>query len=367
MFVCGRRLLLQREGPHIPAHMAEGTLLDLSWPVAASLLAVGLGGWIFWRLRRARPTEPRCIVRRAPLDAEIKEAVISRMLDGDNDFMQWAWSFFAENPAWTLYRCDLDGRAAGVFLSLDQGRGEAFLNGLRTDDTIRRRGVATRIIRWMDADLAASGFKRIRMATTSANTPMLTLCKEKLGLAVIPFRMCQCDCRSEGPIDRATCVTPTAAELPAWLDALQAFVEQSDYYKLSQGIIQDGPGQFREATRAELESRLAEKLVYVLGSREKIEALAIMGNSPLGPNPMVAFLAGNATALPALMDELRALIPANHPKGPVEVFGYLPIGCAAFALSESKAVLPSGEHWYCPRETLQLVMQWEAGTLGGAR
>ena len=109
--------------------------------------------------------------------------------------------------------------------------------------------------------------------------------------------------------------------------------------------------------------------MYVLGSLDKIEALAIMGNSPLGPNPMVAFLAGNASALPALMDELRALIPANHPKGveAVEVFGYLPVGCAAYALSESKAVLPSGEHWYCPRETLQLVMQWQAGTLGGAR
>ena len=46
------------------------------------------------------------------------------------------------------------------------------------------------------------------------------------------------------------------------------------------------------------------------------------------------------------------------------VSGYLPKGSEAYRMADEKTKLPgAGEAWYCPRETLELVMQWEAGTL----
>ena len=259
--------------------------------------------------------------------------------------------------------CDLDGTPAAIFLSFDQGRGEAFLNGLRTDPDIRRMGVATAIIQGMDADLKRKGVCAIRMATTSLNTPMITLCKSKLNLEPVQFRMCQCNARNDGPM-RATLVGDNAD-----VDALYSFCAQSDYFKHSHGMCQDGPGQFRAFTKAELAARIAIGNVYVLAGATRpdlpspIAALAVVGKSPMGPNPLVAFIAGDAVG--EMMDALRCLIPADHPSGPsaAEVFGYLPVGCAAYEMAAQKTALPSGAEWYCPRETLQLVMEWRAGSL----
>ena len=95
-------------------------------------VAVAAALAVYYYLRRRRTP----CVRRAAFDAEIKDALLTRMLDGENDFMKWAFDMFAKEPRWSLYRCDLDGIAVGIFMAFDQGRGEAFLNGLRTDAAV---------------------------------------------------------------------------------------------------------------------------------------------------------------------------------------------------------------------------------------
>ena len=188
----------------------------------------------------------------------------------------------------------------------------------------------------------------------------------KLGLEIIPFRMCQCNAIKGGACEAA--VVP-AESSPEVVDKLLAFVQASDYYKLSKGLMMDGPGQFRRLTRAELEARLKSGMVRTLGSPASgIEALAIVGPSIMGPNAMVSFIAATGSKkVMQLMDTLRCLIPTDHPRGPsaAETFGYLPVGCAAYALADEKTPLNSqgGESWYCPRETRQLVMEWKAGSL----
>ena len=93
----------------------------------------------------------------------------------------------------------------------------------------------------------------------------------------------------------------------------------------------------------------------------------MVAKSWAGPNPILAYISGSKAGVGALLDDLRTLIPHDHPKGPsaAEVFGYLPVGCEAYAHADKKAALPSGCHFYCPRETLQLVASWRAGTLPG--
>ena len=105
-------------------------------------------------------------------DPELKKAVMGRMLDGEKDFLKFAWDMF-KSDTWTLFRADMNGEPVGIFLALDMGRGSAFLNGLRTDPAVRRRGVATKIIRHIDRELASRGFSSIGMATVSTNAPML--------------------------------------------------------------------------------------------------------------------------------------------------------------------------------------------------
>jgi len=215
-----------------------------------AVVALGAGGaaailYYYYYQRRQR-APPGVVVGPQPFDDATKAAVMGRMKDGEKDFLGFVWDMWKREDSWTLYRADLDGSAAGVFFAHSQGRDEYFLNGLRTDATIRRRGIATALIRGMDADLAAKGADCIRMATTSQNDPMLTLCKTRLHLEPIKFRMCQCNALSSAPM-RAT---KAKAEM---LDALWAFVTSSDYFEKAKGLMQAGPGQFRGLTRAALE------------------------------------------------------------------------------------------------------------------
>ena len=340
---------------------------------SAASCAVAVGGlalvafMIYRSAKEQKKVKKKCItVRAAPFDEEVKVHVLARLLDGPNDFLKWAWDMFAKGEGWTLFRADLeDGNPVGIFLAKDQGRDEAFLNGLRTDPTARRHGVGTAIIRGIDKALAAKGFKFIRMATTSANDPMKALCARKLGLTFVPYRMCQCNAREAKAMATAIKLPPEVADDESSIGKLHAFIQASDYYACSQGTHMDGPGQFRSLDRHTLVDAVRGGQAYLLGSCDAIGALAfVLQPSPFGPNAMVRFIAGPRVA--TLMDELRYLIPADHPKGPqaAEIFGYLPVGCAAYELSAAKVPLGAAkEAWYCPRETLELVMEWKAGTL----
>ena len=104
---------------------------------------------------------------------DLKTAVREKINDGEKDWLPSYWDMFKSSPAWTCYRADRQGVPAAIFMAYDQGRGEAFLNALRTDPAIRRGGIATSLIRGMDKDLASKGFTYLRMATTSANEPMI--------------------------------------------------------------------------------------------------------------------------------------------------------------------------------------------------
>ena len=69
------------------------------------------------------------------------------------------------------------------------------------------------------------------------------------------------------------------------------------------------------------------------------------------------------SAVRLLMGELRTLLPTEQPDKAkkVEVSGYLPLGSHSYEMAASKV-----DTWYCPRETLELVMGWKAGSLNAA-
>lgn len=244
----------------------------------------------------------------------------------------------------------------GAFSSFDQGHGDAFLNGLRTDADARRKGVATALIKGIDADLAARGYKSIRFATTSHNEPMIAL-TNKLGLNFRPHKMCRCGARSERPM-RATRLKPSADELPAAVASLWAFVQTSDQYKLSGGMMHSRTIQFAACAPPTIEALVKAGGAYILGPLSAPTALALVTPSETGPNSILSFAAG--PAVDELLDDLCTLIP---PGG--EIWAYWPVGSAAYELAIAQTRLPSGARFYCPRDTEQLVTEWEAGSLQG--
>lgn len=182
----------------------------------------------------------------------------------------------------------------------------------------------------------------------------------------LPPAVCQCNVRADRPL-RASKVPDT----PPVVDALFEWVQSSDYYRLTGGQVQAGPGQFRELTRDELARCCASGEVIYHGASGPTNpaAVAILGKGAFGPNPVLRFIAGvDDAAVDAMLDDLRSLIPTEHPRGPsaVEVFGYLPVGCSACRAAADRRPLPSADDkavWYCPRETLQLALTWKAGSL----
>ena len=309
---------------------------------------------------------------------DLKTAVREKINDGEKDWLPSYWDMFKSSPAWTCYRADLRGVPAAIFMAYDQGRGEAFLNALRTDPAIRRGGIATSLIRGMDKDLASKGFTYLRMATTSANEPMKNLCQAKFGLEFVPFRWCQ---TSERPMNaqvmtHAVKLDPAmmpagTAEREKTLRALWALVQSSDYYAATKGMMMDVPGQFKSLNEAELEVRLDKGQCYVVGeeagpssSDSAPQALAIIGPDWEGPNLCLCFVGGSSqSAVRLLMGELRTLLPTEQPDEAkkVEVSGYLPLGSHSYEMAASKV-----DTWFCPRETLELVMGWKAGSLNPA-
>merc|ERR1711971_884509 len=119
-------------------------------------------------------------------------------------------------------------------------------------------------------------------------------------------------------------------------------------------------------TQDELNERIAQGSVYMLGVVANLDAVSIVGQSPWGPNRTICFVAGRDRAsCAAMLDEVRFFIPEEHPKGPgnEEIFGYFPEGCDAYSLSSERVQLLSGESWLCPRETREMVIWWHAGAL----
>ena len=113
------------------------------------------------------------------------------------------------------------------------------------------------------------------------------------------------------------------------------------------------------ATRARSNARSRAVLAVALAAALALGALRARRATTTGRRGGAdADAAARATTL------RRALDAVTRSASAVEVFGYMPVGCAAYdAAAQKTPIGAGGEHWYCPRETRQLVMEWTAGSL----
>merc|ERR550514_401783 len=104
---------------------------------------------------------------------------------------------------------------------------------------------------------------------------MIALTEKKLGLKFRPHKMCRCGARSERPM-RATRLQPSAEELPAVVAALWEFVQASDFYKLSGGIMHSRTIQFAACAPPTIEALVKAGAAYILGPLSAPTAVALV-------------------------------------------------------------------------------------------
>ena len=195
---------------------------------------------------------------------------------GDTDWLCQYFPMMSSMPNCRTFAAVLEEKNVGLMCSFEVRPTEIFLNGLRTDPSIRRRGFATQILKGMDSKLKAAGMTAIRMGVASWNEPMTKLSEEKLGLVGTEY--CGIRCKEyakeaeELPIRKATADDRAA---------IFALAHSDEMVGISGGFVQCAPGQFCAASAEYFDGVIAEGHTYVTESSDGgIGAVAV-----LSPNP----------------------------------------------------------------------------------
>lgn len=283
---------------------------------------------------------------------------------GDTDWLCQYFPMMSSMPNCRTFAAVLEEKNVGLMCSFEVRPTEIFLNGLRTDPSIRRRGFATQILKGMDSKLKAAGMTAIRMGVASWNEPMTKLSEEKLGLVGTEY--CGIRCKEyakeaeELPIRKATADDRAA---------IFALAHSDEMVGISGGFVQCAPGQFCAASAEYFDGVIAEGHTYVTESSDGgIGAVAVLSPNPFQPQPGLNFVAGHTDdAIITIMSGLRKYAPKpenNEENGsggtiPVQLFGYLPMASQAIKLVVGGKV----PGWERHTTTFEKVYGWEAGGL----
>ena len=131
----------------------------------------------------------------------------------DSDWLPEMFPKIQQMPGVRFFAATSNDEYVGLMMAFEvTPRGEFFLNGLRTDPAVRRSGCGTAILRQIDAQLAASGAKAVRMGVASWRR--CALCRRRswhsLRRASAGF-VPRGDAAAAVPIRTATAATATAS------------------------------------------------------------------------------------------------------------------------------------------------------------
>ena len=303
----------------------------------------------------------------------LREALVARMADpnqnpyADSDWLPEMFPKIQQMPGVRFFAATSNDEYVGLMMAFEvTPRGEFFLNGLRTDPAVRRSGCGTAILRQIDAQLAASGAKSVRMGVASWNDPMRTLSEKKLALA--PTRFCGIRCRE---YDAAAAEVPIRTATAADRDGILALAHADEMVKVTNGLIQSGPGQFCAASAAFFDGMIEKGCVYIADGAAggAIGAVAILPPSPWADAEKgLSFVAGtDDAAIVSLLTGLRRFGPKPGDQSsaesiPAQIFGYLPFDTPACQLVAEGKV----DGWARHSKTFEDVYGWEAGALAAA-
>lgn len=213
------------------------------------------------------------------------------------DYIGEVWDDWLADPSGHLVVAELSGLPVGVLHLAFPAAGQGWLQGLRVDPAVRRRGIATGLVARGVEVARLRGAAVVRFFTSTENVAMRQLAP-KLG-----FRLLSTHVYLAAPAIRGgSPVVETA--VPGDLDTLWELVRRDQAFQEGGNTYCRG-WRAVELTREQFASHLAEGQVLVAREGGKPTACAIVGRRPEKESLWVSGLFGNDEALGRLAKGLR--------------------------------------------------------------
>ncbi len=225
----------------------------------------------------------------------------------DGDYIASVWDEWLADDTGELLVATVDLRPVALAHVRMVSADEAWIEGVRVDGTLRRRGLGRALTHASIGAARARGAEVLRLFTSSDNTASQRLFTGAGFERVAEFVTYTAQALSVVPRD----ILPAGARLragdPADLDQFWTFLEASTLVPMNGGLLIEN-WWARELTDALLEHRLAAGDVRVLEAWDTVQALAIIQSrlaSKRGPSLVAQYLDGTAESISRMALALR--------------------------------------------------------------
>lgn len=257
-------------------------------------------------------------------DRDAVYAFTARTWGDDGDYIPYVWDRWLTDPNGAIIVAALEGRAVGMVHVQMLSATEAWLEGIRVDPALRRRGVG-RALTARALDISRErGAQVARMFIDGDNIASQQMASGLGFTRIAAFAMFYAPAAGT---DEEPEVLPAGFTLrtpgPADLPRLWSFLQASNLVPLNGGLIVQA-WRARALTAGILEQRLDAGEIHTLEAWDAIQALAIVhanSSAERGPHLTVQYLDGAAEGIGRLalalrqfasregLDEVRIILP----------------------------------------------------------
>ncbi|MHB1007049.1 MAG: GNAT family N-acetyltransferase [Chloroflexota bacterium] len=249
-----------------------------------------------------------------PARAEDRAAVLAFCVDTFSwgDYIAEVWDRWLADPQGQLLVAEIDGLPVGIQHVSFPASDEAWLQGLRVDPAVRRRGVATALFQHGMEIARLRGARVARLMTRADNEPVHHMMRFAGFDPAVTFT----DLRA--PADPA--ISPPETAVLGEVKDLWRLVSGSEALAAARGTF-SWTWRSLELTQERLADHVESGHVFVARQEGKPAAMALVEWMPGDPSLWVGTLAGEAAALASLATQLRGRAGAL---GASEVMAYVP-------------------------------------------
>lgn len=212
---------------------------------------------------------------------------------GYGDYIQLVWDKWMKEKGGRFILAELDGEPVGIAKISEFSKGEVWLQGLRVDPTLRKKGIANEINREVLRTVKRMKPRAVRFCTATPNRASRHI-GEKFGFRLAArFRFFWVKARRGRVRGRVARMKD--------FDAALEFVKNSRFLKVSGGLIAEG-WVFREFSPDLLRGYIRGGSVMVIDGKKGIRGLAIYTVDQEEDSDLVSlgFVDGDVNSIKAL-------------------------------------------------------------------
>jgi GNAT superfamily N-acetyltransferase len=219
------------------------------------------------------------------------------------DYIADMWDDWLADASGRLLVAILDNRPVGLLHLRMVGPDECWLQGMRVDPAMRKQGISTRLCTQAMRESRQMGATVARLAIHSDNAAAQRV------IASLGFQQVATYLHYDAPAEEVRGAPPLSVAAPSDLPALLAFLERSNLFPLTGGLIyEDWGDRAHELTEEALRERLEHGQVFMLRQWDDFQAIAICGRHDAAePVFLVEYIDGTMEGIGRLAYGLRPL------------------------------------------------------------